>query len=261
MTWTKLSDTFTDDPVLLRLPRSVRLVHVEALVWCNRQGTDGAIPRHALRRLTDEPDDQAAAAALVEAGVWAVADDGWQIVDFTGTQITAARVREIRDATATRTRMYRDHQQGRRHEEGCGYCKRRGDASRDAVSDGVSDAAPTRSDPTRSVKRGKGGSGNGSTQRRSASERRSAAPNRLVRPDGAGVTVDEWRSIIGAGGKLRDGWKPTRMNPETRRLARLVLHQEATRQLKLTDEQRELLLLVRGEDVADRYLQAVEGGR
>ena len=55
MTWAKLTDTFNDDPVLLGLPRGVRLLHVEAIVWCCKHETDGRIPRHVLTRITDEP--------------------------------------------------------------------------------------------------------------------------------------------------------------------------------------------------------------
>ena len=39
MTWTKISDTFGDDPVLLGQARGVRLLHVEGTVWCCKHET------------------------------------------------------------------------------------------------------------------------------------------------------------------------------------------------------------------------------
>lgn len=79
MTWAKISDAIIDDPVLLGLPRGVRLLHVEAIVWCSRHGTDGVIPDHVLTRITDEPQPYDAAAELLMAGVWTVTEAGYRI--------------------------------------------------------------------------------------------------------------------------------------------------------------------------------------
>lgn len=76
MTWTKLDDAFNDDPRLIQLPRGVRLLHVEALVWCNKHETDGAVPAYAMRRVSDEPDVDAAIGALVDVGLWTDLGDG-----------------------------------------------------------------------------------------------------------------------------------------------------------------------------------------
>lgn len=45
MTWVKLSDTALDEPFLLDVPRSAVLLHLEALAYSNRYGTDGVIHR------------------------------------------------------------------------------------------------------------------------------------------------------------------------------------------------------------------------
>lgn len=79
MTWTRLSDTFNDQPVLLAVGRSARLLHVEALVWSNRLLTDGAVPRGALPRLTDSPDVEADVGELLAAGLWEETDTGYQL--------------------------------------------------------------------------------------------------------------------------------------------------------------------------------------
>ena len=107
MTWTKLSDGFNDDPDLLGLPRGIRLMHVEALVWSNGHGTDGRLPRHVLARITDEPDPVAAAEQLVASGLWSEIDAGWSIAF--GDQMKADEVQKRREATALRTRRWDHH--------------------------------------------------------------------------------------------------------------------------------------------------------
>jgi hypothetical protein len=112
MSWIKLDDTFADDPNLLALPRGVRLVHVEALVWCCRQLTDGAVPRHALRKVTDEDDIAAAAVQLVEAGLWDATDTGWQIVGFLDLQPSRCEVDEAKAGARFRAARSRRHLNG-----------------------------------------------------------------------------------------------------------------------------------------------------
>ena len=86
MTWAKLSDTFIDDPVLLGLPRGVRHLYVEGIVWSCKHETDGRIPRHVLARITDEPEPHEAAGHLVAASLWHATDDGYEVVDFLSNQ-------------------------------------------------------------------------------------------------------------------------------------------------------------------------------
>ena len=91
-----------EDPRLLKLPRGVRLLHLEALVWCKAHLTDGFIPAGALHRLTDEPDADKAARELVKVNLWSLTAEGWTIVGFTDTQMSAQRVREKRQASRER---------------------------------------------------------------------------------------------------------------------------------------------------------------
>ena len=155
MTWTKLPDGFNEDPVLLELPRGIRLLYVEALVYSNAHGTDGKLPRHVLSRVTDEPDPVAAAEQLVAAGVWDATDAGWSIAF--DDQLPAKEVRERREATALRTKRWDHHRRGQHDLCRPGYCKQASasDAASGGASDDASDdALPSRPVPTRS---GEGG--------------------------------------------------------------------------------------------------------
>ena len=126
MTWTKLGDTFTDDPRLLEVSRSARMLHVEALVYCNRHLRDGHLPKGALARITDAEDPALDALALERAGLWEEAEGGW-LVDWTD-QESADEVRERQRYRADKQKRYRDRKN--RHERGdhgdCDprYCKK-----------------------------------------------------------------------------------------------------------------------------------------
>jgi hypothetical protein len=92
-----------EDPRLVVLPRGIRLLAIEALVWSKLHQTDGYLPRAAVVRMTDEPEPLQAAEQLEEAGIWEPAEGGgWQIVGFTDTQMSAARVRQKRDGAKVR---------------------------------------------------------------------------------------------------------------------------------------------------------------
>jgi hypothetical protein len=164
VTWTKLSDTDLDAPRFVTLPRGVRLMHVEALVWCNRFGTDGAIPRHALRRLTDEDDVDLAAKLLVDVEAWAVTDEGWQIVDFLRNQRSAEDVERTAALNRARQRRNAQHKNGDHSLCDPKYCRAAANALDNAADNGVTNTAPTRPDLTRPVRaKGKAGRSSGAT--------------------------------------------------------------------------------------------------
>src|SRR5438105_2184391 len=130
-----------EHPALLDLPRGVRLLHIEATVWSKFHQTDGHIPASSLRRITDEPDYQTAAAALVAAGLWAVTATGWTIVGFLDKQMSAERVRLKREDAKAR---YDRYQTG----------KRVSNATANATAN---DAAPPRPALPRPTKEGQAG--------------------------------------------------------------------------------------------------------
>lgn len=156
MTWTKISDDLPDDPRMLQLPRGVRLLHLEAMVWCNRYGTDGAIPRYGVRRITDEPEPEDAAKHLVSVGLWDDTDDGWEIVGFLDDQPSAADAERTRELAKQRQRRQRQHRAGDHSLCDPRYCNSARDALRDDERDAHRDATrdqrlpvPSRPDPSR----------------------------------------------------------------------------------------------------------------
>jgi hypothetical protein len=107
-----------ESEAMLSLDYEVRWLWLEALVWSKQHRSDGRIPAGRLRRLTDLGDPEVAATALVEAGLWLMTADGWQIVDYADTQLTKARVeRKIAIAKDARDR-YEDRHPGRSHRKG-----------------------------------------------------------------------------------------------------------------------------------------------
>jgi hypothetical protein len=144
MTWTKLPAEFGSDPLLLGLPRGARLLHVEALVWCNAHGTDGHLPAHMLSRITDEPEPKEAAALLVDAGKWEMTANGWRIVGFLEDQLSAAKVAELREQSRTRQERWRNHVNG--NHAGCN--PKRCSAAPNTAPNGVSDGGTVPTVPT-----------------------------------------------------------------------------------------------------------------
>ena len=117
MTWTKLGAEFANDPRLLKVSRSIRFMHIEAMLHCNEQTTDGYITGRALARVTDQPRPAEAAAALVAAGLWEITDQGrstrqYRIVDFLKDQPSKESVERDRSAAAVRSERARLHRSG-----------------------------------------------------------------------------------------------------------------------------------------------------
>lgn len=143
MTWLKLDDGWADRPELLRLSRGHRLLWLEGMTYCARHLTDGRIVRGALRRLSDEPDVEVAAAALVVAGLWLEDEDGFEVVGYLVPshqgghgQSSRAEVEDRREVDAARQRTKRDRE--RRHSLGdhtaCDRCSAvRADVRRDST--------------------------------------------------------------------------------------------------------------------------------
>lgn len=79
MTWTKLDEGFIDHPKVLAVGPLAAYLHVSALVYCNRQLTDGVIAKAVVGRLVDWSGVTEAGAVvdvwrlvdrLVDAGLW-----------------------------------------------------------------------------------------------------------------------------------------------------------------------------------------------
>lgn len=74
MTWTKLSDDFSDD--VHTLTDAAFRLHTEGLVWSNRKLLDCFISERDITRLNNPE----CVAELVEFGVWEETAGGWQII-------------------------------------------------------------------------------------------------------------------------------------------------------------------------------------
>ncbi len=87
VTWTKLSDDFTDD--CDQLSDNAFRLHVEGLCWSNRKLLDCLIPKEHLRRFATRPDS---VAELVATGWWSDEGDHYAIEHHACYQKTRAEV-------------------------------------------------------------------------------------------------------------------------------------------------------------------------
>lgn len=83
-----------------------------ALMWCNGQGTDGAVPARYTKYLHPDGDDPAAFEELESAGLWEHVHDGYQLLGWTSSlrQSTAEEVERYREGARRRQKEYRDRQ-------------------------------------------------------------------------------------------------------------------------------------------------------
>lgn len=95
MAWFKVDDRLWGHPKWLSTPVRARGLWVTAGSWAASQDQDGRIPRHVLPALGARPSD---AEALVTAGLWATAPDGWVFHDWSVFQPDAASQKARREA-------------------------------------------------------------------------------------------------------------------------------------------------------------------
>jgi hypothetical protein len=113
MVWAKVSDTFYDDPVLLKLPRNDRLFLVEATTWCCKHETDGLFPLASVGRFSDTPDPGQTLARLADAGLLdIVPDGGYTLTGFLDEQRSKERIDADRAEARFRQERKRLHDKG-----------------------------------------------------------------------------------------------------------------------------------------------------
>lgn len=163
MTWTRLGDGFNDRPDLNECSRSARLLHVEALVWCNKHLTDGRIPFDVLGRASDSEDIGADLKELADAGIWTASEDGkaWLLdwSDQEPSEDVKARQRRQADKQKRYRRRKELHADGDHSECDPRYCKKAvtGNATSNATSNTTSNetglVTPSRPVPSRPLGR------------------------------------------------------------------------------------------------------------
>ncbi len=135
MPWFKVDDSFAGSPKRAACPPAAIGVWVTAGSWCAQQLTDGFVPSHMLAMFGGRSKD---AESLVAAGLWEVADGGWQFHDWEKYQPSREQVEADRHAARERQRRAREKAKSQR------------ESQRDAAEvTAVVTVPPTRPDPTR----------------------------------------------------------------------------------------------------------------
>jgi hypothetical protein len=109
MTWVKLDDAFAEHPKIARLSDSALALFVVGLAYCNRNLTDGFIPRQVgigqLRYC--DGNTVPPIRELERGGVWEAVPGGWQVHDFDHYQPSRESVLAEREAARERMRNLR----------------------------------------------------------------------------------------------------------------------------------------------------------
>lgn len=169
MSWLKVDDRALAGPVLGRVSRDARLMHIEALAWSMSYDGTGVVPKASLRRATDAEDVHALAAELVAAEIWTATDDDYQIVFMLDDQTTPEEMERQKEYARQKAARQRRHRVGDHSMCDPRFCRVKASESPVAspvtspVTSPVNHHTPTRPDPTRP----KGGS-KGQDEARSA---------------------------------------------------------------------------------------------
>lgn len=125
MTWTKLSDDFTDD--CWELTDGAHRLHIEALVWSNRKLLNCRIIKKDMARWAKHP-DPAFISELVNCGWWEDDGDTYVIIHHSGYQRTREQVLRQQKANQRSGK-----QSGRER------ARRRGSATNDSLNDSLNE--------------------------------------------------------------------------------------------------------------------------
>lgn len=93
MPWFKVDDKFYSHPKVLGVNLRAIGLWVLAGAWASDHLTDGYVPRTALPALGAKPQDTK---PLVDAGLWVVAENGWQFHDWLELQPSRKQTMEER---------------------------------------------------------------------------------------------------------------------------------------------------------------------
>ena len=108
--WVRIDEEFTQHPKVVQVgPLGVAL-QVAALCYCNRNLTDGFVPRGVVRMLLDFDglgDALQVANSLVKAGMWETVEGGYRVHDFETYQPSKERVLAERERLRQRVAKWR----------------------------------------------------------------------------------------------------------------------------------------------------------
>jgi len=102
MTWLRIDDAFAQHPKVIQAGSRAAWLDVAGMCYASRYLTDGFVPAGMIHKLTDEPNPDELAQALVDAGLWEVRPGGYLIHDYLEYNPSAAQVRENRRRDAAR---------------------------------------------------------------------------------------------------------------------------------------------------------------
>lgn len=94
MSWLKLSDDFPTHPKIMLLDDAAFRLHVMALCYCARNGTEGFVSGKVAPRLRLDADQLIP--QLIDARLWEPCEGGWNIHDYLTYNLSNERIEEIR---------------------------------------------------------------------------------------------------------------------------------------------------------------------
>ncbi|MEX0973996.1 MAG: hypothetical protein WD024_01405 [Bacillota bacterium] len=107
MPWVRLDDEFCQHPKILTAGPLAMALQVAGLCYASRYLTDGFVPAVSLPLLLDlkgyDSTAESLAKSLVEAGIWAACEGGYQIHDY--LEFQPSRTRVLADREAAKERM------------------------------------------------------------------------------------------------------------------------------------------------------------
>lgn len=149
MSWHVVDDSLLERLAHLGVSVEHAYLHLEALAYCSRLGTDGVLPMD-LGLVSRIPEPVHGAVALWNVGLWEPDPGaGWQIVGYLNEQRSAQRIQEDKQRARERAERSRRHKAGDHSMCRASYCKDA--ASRDSST----------SDLTREVQRTNGAGARG----------------------------------------------------------------------------------------------------
>lgn len=114
MTDARLPGRWLTDPDLEALSDRSWRIHTGALMWSAEQGADGRIFRRTMRLLHPEGASAEDAQPLIDAGLWEVEGEDFQILKWERTQTLAAAVEQTRERNRRHQAEWRERQRAGR---------------------------------------------------------------------------------------------------------------------------------------------------